>query len=53
MIWKCEADGDVVYVEATSEIEAYRVITEKLGPIPRSMIHFSMVNALPEGEELL
>jgi len=53
MIWKCEAEGDTVYVEADDEGAAYDALTSKLGPIPRRMLKLKQVDTVPKGEELL
>jgi hypothetical protein len=52
-IFKAEAEGDTVYLEAENSTEAYNVLVSKLGPIPRSMVTFTEVNALPDDEQLL
>ena len=53
MIHKIEAQGDTVYVEAESEDDAIATLNEKVGPIPRSLLTVSVVDVLPDGEELL
>ena len=53
MIHKIEAQGDTVYVEAESEDGAVAVLHEKIGLIPRALLTVTVVNALPDGEELL
>ena len=53
MIYKIEAEGDAVYVEATDERKALARFTERIGPVPRSLLTISVVKKLPKGEELL
>lgn len=52
-IWKIEAEGDVVYVEAQDRSHAIAVLDQKVGRIPRHLITLEEVPVLPEGEELL
>lgn len=52
-IWKCEAEGDTVYIEAATEDAAYNYMADKIGRVPRRMITFSQVDAIPEDEVLL
>lgn len=53
VIWKVEAQGDVVYVQAASEAEAVDVIVEKMGAEVEPFCTFKVVDALPADEELL
>lgn len=52
-IFKIEAQGDTVYIQAADKDAAYDRLTEVMGGIPRSMLKFTEVPELPEGEELL
>lgn len=52
-IFKAEAEGDVMYISAGSLNEAERKIQQACGPIPSSMIQWSEVNELPEGEQFM
>lgn len=52
-IFKIEAEGDVVYVEAVDKAAATVRLTEIMGPIPASLLKWSSVDKLPKGEELL
>ena len=53
VIFKCDAQGDTVYIEAVSEQEAEQILFKKLGRVPRRLLRWSQVEDLPEGEELL
>jgi hypothetical protein len=52
-IFKVEAEGDVVYIEAEDKKAATARLTEVMGPIPASLLKWSSVDKLPKGEELL
>lgn len=52
-IFKVEAEGDTMYIGAEDQAGASAQLTEKIGPIPASMLSWSEVPALPDGEELL
>jgi len=52
-IYKCEAEGDTVYIQARSEQEAREILFSKMGEIPDSLLDWSTVEKLPEGEEFL
>jgi hypothetical protein len=52
-IFKAEADGDTLYFGAETLEQAEGKLTETWGPIPESMVTWTEVDVLPEGEELL
>jgi len=52
-IFKAEAEGDVMYISAESLNEAERKLQLVCGPIPTSMIQWSEVDELPEGEQFM
>ena len=52
-IYKIEAEGDTVYVEADNEAAANKKLVKSMGFIPRSLLKFTVVDALPAGEEFL
>ncbi len=52
-IWKCEAAGDTVYIEATSLDAARKHLFAMMGTIPESMLKWTEVKKLPKGEEFL
>ena len=52
-IFKVEAEGDTVYIEAEDKKAALARLTEVVGPIPESLLKWSSVSKLPKGEELL
>ncbi len=52
-IFKVEAEGDTVYIEAEDKKTAHARLTEIMGPIPSSLLKWSSVEKLPKGEELL
>jgi len=52
-IFKVEAEGDVVYIEAVDRKAAEARLTEVMGPIPKSLLRWNTVENLPKGEELL
>ena len=53
MIFKIDAQGDTVYVQAATEPEAIDKLTAMMGPIPARLLTITVVKALPKGEELL
>ncbi len=52
-IYKVEAEGDVVYIEAVDKKAAEARLIEVMGPIPKSLLKWGTVSKLPKGEELL
>ena len=52
-IFKCEAQGDVLYINARTQENARLQLFEKIGPIPDSLLSWSEVAVLPKGEEFL
>jgi hypothetical protein len=52
-IFKIEAQGDVVYVQAADKAAANARLTEMMGTIPLWLLTFTEVDALPKGEEFL
>lgn len=53
MIFRIEAQGDIVYVEADTADAAADILFEKIGKMPRSLLTITKVDVLPDGEELL
>lgn len=52
-IFKIDAQGDTIYIEAATEPEAIDKLEAQMGDIPRSLLTISTVAKLPKGEELL
>lgn len=52
-IFKIEAQGDVLFIQAATEPEALDILTDKMGEIPASLLTVSVVDELPAGEEFL
>ena len=52
-IFKAEAEGDVVYIEAGDLDDAKKQFRAKVGDVPESMLTFTEVSELPQGEEFL
>lgn len=52
-LFKIDAQGDIVYLLASSQEEAQRKFFEIRGEIPASLLTFSTVRHLPLGEEIL
>ena len=52
-IYKCEAEGDVIYIQARSETEAREILFSHMGEIPNELLDWSTVRKLPKGEEFL
>lgn len=52
-IFKVDAEGDTLYIEAETQVDAALQLTQKVGPIPASMLTWTEVDALPDGEVLL
>lgn len=52
-IFKVEAEGDVVYIQAKDESYARQRLTEVMGAIPDSLVKYTVVKKLPKGEEFL
>jgi hypothetical protein len=53
MIWKVEAEGDTVYVEADDIDEAEKKFQKYFGKIPKRMMKWTVVDKIPEGEETI
>lgn len=52
-IFKVEAQGDTLYIQAPTKADAHLQLTEKIGPIPERLLKWSEVKSLPKGEEFL
>jgi hypothetical protein len=52
-IFKIEACGDTVYIEAETKQLAKNELFAHMGAIPEKLLKWSEVAELPEGEELL
>lgn len=52
-IFKIEAEGDEVYVQAVHEESAIFIMSDAMGAIPRDLLTVTEVPELPEGVELL
>lgn len=52
-IYKVDAIGDTMYIQAESQEEAQEKLFETTGEIPEGLLSWSIVNKLPKGEELL
>ena len=52
-IFKCEAQGDTLYIQATHQADALRILEEHVGPIPSSLLTWTIIKTLPKSEELL
>lgn len=52
-IWKVEAEGDTLYIEADNFQAANDRLEKFMGIIPESLLKWAEVKELPEGEELL
>lgn len=53
MIFKAEAEGDSMYVEADTRAEAYKKLNDFVGGIPSYLIKWTDDVELPEGEETI
>lgn len=53
MIWKVEAEGDVVYVKGKTVDEAERKFENAFGSIPAALVKWTKVDELPEGESFI
>ena len=53
-LFKCEAQGDVLYFNSDTQQGAYNKLCDLLGEeVPESLITWTEIEALPEGEEAL
>lgn len=52
-IWKVQAEGDTVYIEAPDREAAEDRLTQFMGDIPTHLLTFTIVDKMPDDEELL
>ena len=52
-IWKCEAQGDTVYIEAATKADAEARLRAVMGDIPSALLTWTEVKKLPACEEFL
>ena len=52
-IFKIDAEGDTVYVNADNEKDAKARLHKIVGPMPDDLLTITEVEKLPEGEEFL
>jgi hypothetical protein len=53
MIWKVEAQGDTVYIEAETLDEAEERFKYAFGYVPKHLVTWTIIEELPEGEETI
>jgi len=53
MIFKVEAEGDTIFVEAETQAEAQKKLDDVFGTIPKNLITWTEDVQLPEGEEII
>jgi hypothetical protein len=52
-IFKVEAEGDTLYIQAKTLRAAQDKFTSVMGDVPSGLLSWSEVGSLPEGEEFL
>lgn len=52
-IFKVQAEGDTMYIQAPTLQDARNKLKDKCGPIPESLLTWTRVDNLPEDEEFL
>ena len=52
-IFKCEAQGDTVYIRAVNQEKAQQRLFDLMGRIPDNLLKWSVVDRLPPGERTL
>lgn len=52
-IFKVEAQGDTLYIEAFNKADALIKLEESIGEIPDELLTWTEVKKLPKGEEFL
>ena len=52
-IFKVEAEGDTMYINADNLDQAKYRLLKMVGPIPESMLTWTEASELPKGEEFL
>lgn len=52
-VFRVEAQGDVLYIDAFTLVEAKLVLRQRMGDIPESLLAWSGPVPLPAGEEAL
>lgn len=53
MVFKVEAPGDTLYIQAPTQEDAHIQLSEKIGYIPEYLLTWSEVKELPQDEEFL
>lgn len=52
-IFKVEAEGDTLYIQAPTKEDAHLQLTEKIGNIPEELLTWSEIKGLPKDEEFI
>lgn len=52
-VFRVDAQGDTLYIDAFTRVEAALVLRRHMGDIPESLLTWSGPMRLPEGEEAL
>lgn len=52
-IFKAEAEGDVLYIEAADLAAAKKRFTAEIGEVLEGLVKWTEVDSVPEDEELL
>jgi len=53
MVWKVEAEGDTIYVEAETLDAAEQKFKKAFGVIPSKLVKWTLIDKLPDGEEAI
>jgi hypothetical protein len=53
MIFKVEAQGDTMYIQAADQLAAKNRLFDMVGEMPDRILKWTEVKKLPEGEEFL
>lgn len=51
MIWKVEAQGDTIYFNEDTREEAEQKFKEIFGAVPKRLVKWAEIDAIPDGEE--
>lgn len=53
LTWKVEAQGDTIYVQAPTLDDAELKFIEAFGRVPKKLVTWTLIEAIPDGEEAI
>jgi hypothetical protein len=53
LTFKVEAQGDTIYIQAPTKADAELKFVEAFGKVPKKLLTWTQIDAIPDGEEAI